>query len=101
MVNFGYTKADYEALTRKEIMFIYKAWEEKIVADSKITNLAFFNAYINANRKPGTKATPLWNTKGDSNVKTPEQMKKVFKEIEELEKKDSKKDWYRKILEGR
>lgn len=63
VVNFGYTKADYEALTPREKIFIYKAWENKIVSDSSYMRNAFLNGYLNARRKRGKKFVDLWKKK--------------------------------------
>lgn len=64
-VNFGYSKADYEALTPKEKAFIYKAWENKLVSDVTFMYNAVFTAVYNANRPKNKRALKLWR-----NVKT-------------------------------
>lgn len=63
VVNFGYTKSDYEQLTPREIAFIYKAWEDKIVADNTHIRNAVMNAYVNARRKKNKKFIPLFKKK--------------------------------------
>lgn len=63
-VNFHYSKADYEALTPREKMFIYKEWENKIVSDTTHLRNAFMNGYINARRKKNKRLIPLWKKKG-------------------------------------
>lgn len=50
-------------LTELEKLFIMKAWENKVVRDSSLVNRAFYNAYVNANRKKNTRAIPLWSEK--------------------------------------
>ena len=50
VVNFGYSRSEYDALTPREIAFIRKAWESKMVADSYNMYNAAFTAYFNANR---------------------------------------------------
>lgn len=50
VVNFGYSKSEYEKLTRREIAFIKKAWENKIVLDTTMMNNAVSNAEYNVNR---------------------------------------------------
>ena len=60
VVNFGYSKADYEALTPKEIAFIRKAWETKMVTESYNMYSAAFTACYNANRPKRKKALKLW-----------------------------------------
>ena len=63
VVNFGYSRSDYDALTPREIAFIRKAWESKMVADSYNMYNADFTAYFNANRPKRKKALKLWNKK--------------------------------------
>ena len=63
VVNFGYTKKDYESLTKREKAFIYKAWENKVVSDSYNTYNACFTAFYNANRKKNKRALKLWKKK--------------------------------------
>ena len=60
VVNFGYSKADYEALTPKEIAFIRKAWETKMVTESYNMYNAAFTACYNVNRPKRKKALKLW-----------------------------------------
>lgn len=63
VVNFGYSKADYEALTPRERLFIYKAWENKTVSDTTHLRNAVMNGYLNARRKKNKKLIPLWKKK--------------------------------------
>ncbi len=49
-VNFGYSKADYQALTPKERLFIYKAWEQKKVSLTSDIYNAVFTAFYNVQR---------------------------------------------------
>nr|DAG31496.1 MAG TPA: hypothetical protein [Caudoviricetes sp.] len=60
VVNFGYTKADYNALTERERMFIYKAYENNLVSQSTLLRDAVFNAVNNALRKKGKRFQKLW-----------------------------------------
>lgn len=88
VVYFHYTKNDYEALTPKERLFIYKAWEDKTVSDSYNLRNAVNNAIVNANRKKGKKAIPLWKKKQkrlDKNV-----AEENMKLVENAEIKDGK-----------
>ena len=48
--NFGYSKADYDSLTPREINFLYKAWENRVIADSYHLYNAVFTAVYNVNR---------------------------------------------------
>lgn len=59
-VNFGYSKADYEELTQREKAFIYKAWENKTVADTTFIYNAVFTAMYNVNRRKNKRALKLW-----------------------------------------
>lgn len=99
VVNFNYTKEEFKQLTRKEVLFIYKAWENKMVLESTLINNAFFNAYINANRKQGTKAIPLWK-EPNKNIKSKEDMEKVYRKLVEIDKEDKEKSWYKKIIQA-
>lgn len=63
VANFGYSKADYEALTPREKAFIFKAWEGKIVSDTTHIRNAFLNGYVNAKRKKNKRIIPLWKKK--------------------------------------
>lgn len=94
VVNFNYSKAEYESLTPKEKSFIMKAWENKLVTDTTMIRNASLNAQGNIHRKKGKKFIDLWIKK----------QKKLDKEvainnlkiIEESNKDDS---WIDKIYE--
>ena len=60
VVNFGYSKADYEALTPREKIFILKAWENKLVSDTTFIYNAVFTASYNVNRGKRKRALKLW-----------------------------------------
>ena len=62
-VQFGYTKADYEALTGTEKAFILKAYEDKVVSDTNLLAGAVLNAVSNAFRKKGKLFQKLWKKK--------------------------------------
>ena len=59
-VNFGYSKADYEALTPREKVFLLKAWENKLVSDTTFIYNAVFTASYNVNRGKRKRALKLW-----------------------------------------
>lgn len=59
-VQFGYSKADYNALTETERALILKAYENKVVADTNLLAGAVLNAVSNAFRKKGKKPQKLW-----------------------------------------
>jgi hypothetical protein len=85
VTNFHYAKADYEALTPKEKAFIYKAWENKLVADTSHIANAVNNAVSNALRKKGKRAVPLWKKKQRRhNV---ERIRDTYKEVRMAEDK--------------
>lgn len=65
IVNFGYTKRDYLELTPRERMFVYRAWEDKLVRDSQLNHDATLLAEANAHRKRGKSIKPLWTRKGE------------------------------------
>lgn len=88
VVNFGYSKKDYESLTEREKFFIYKAWETKMVSDTTHLRNAFMNAYINANRKKNKKIIPLWKKKKQKADK--ELVKDNLRIIRETEEKEGK-----------
>lgn len=97
VVNFHYTKKDYDDLTPTQIAFIKKAWETKIVSDSQLVNAAVINAIVNANRKKGKRFKPLWQKKP----------KKVDKDemrgrLEAVKRHDEKvgKGWVEKIYQA-
>lgn len=63
MVNFGYTKADYDVLTERERLFIMKAYENKVVGDSELLRQAVEVAMINieqSKKKGKRRPQPLW-----------------------------------------
>lgn len=87
-VNFGYSKADYNALTPLEKAFILKAWESKLVSDTTYQRNAVLNAISNAFRKKGKKFIPLWKKKQKRINK--EVAKDNLKLVENLEKQNGK-----------
>lgn len=98
VANFGYTRAEFDGLTKKELLYILKAWENKTVLETQLQANAFSNAYVNANRKKGTSATPLWSKKRNNKIDV-ELMKNKFKELSESEANNSK-EWIRLIYGG-
>lgn len=88
-VNFGYTKKDYESLTKREKAFIYKAWENKIVSDSYIVYNACFTAFYNANRRKNKKALKLWKKKSVTKADK-ETIQRNILIAEEVDKKEGK-----------
>ena len=62
-VNFGYSRADYNALTPKEKDFIMKAYEDHIVSQSYRIYNAVYTAFYNVNRPKRKRALKLFKKK--------------------------------------
>lgn len=96
-VNFGYSRRDYEELTPREIYFIRKAYENKMVSESYLTYNAVFTATYNVNRKKNKKALKLWKKSKvqKADIETVHDNLKIVHEVEEKEGKG----WIDRILE--
>lgn len=94
-VNFGYSKTDYESLTPREKMFIYKAWENKLVSETTHIYNAVFTAVYNCNRPKNKRALKLWRKKRIQKADK-EIVKENLKRIRETESKEGK-EWIRRI----
>lgn len=97
-VNFGYSKADYDALTFTEKAFIYKAYEDKAVSETSMLNMAVANAVSNVMRKKGKKPQKLWKKKTKA-VMDKEIMQNSIKQIIVNEKLCGK-GWVEKIYKA-
>ena len=62
-VNFNTSKRDFMELTKREKVFIRKAWEEKEVRESTFMRNAVMNAVANAMRDKKTPFRDLWKKK--------------------------------------
>lgn len=93
--NFGYSKADYNALTPREINFLYKAWENRVIADSYYLYNAVFTAVYNVNRPKRKRALKLWKKRSTQRVNM-EVVQENLSIIREVEKKEGN-SWVRKI----
>ena len=62
-VNFNTSKRDFMELTKREKIFIRKAWEEKEVRASTFMRNAVMNAVANAMRDKKTPFRDLWKKK--------------------------------------
>lgn len=83
VVNFGYTKEDYSALTETEKTFIRKEFERKTITDTTYLRDAVFNAVINAMRKKGAKFQELFKKKqAKADVEFNEQAVDIVIEVE-------------------
>lgn len=95
--NFGYSKKDYDALTPRELYFLRKAWENKMVLESQLIYNAVFTAFYNVNRPKRKKALRLWSRKqvqkGNMNI-----IKDNLDAIHEIEKEEGK-EWIKLIYE--
>lgn len=95
--NFGYSRAEYDALTPAEVMFLQKAWEDRQVSLSYLIYNAVFTAEYNVNRPKRKRALKLWRKsrvrKADMEV-----VNDNLETIQEAEKNDGT-DWVRKIYE--
>lgn len=97
-VNFGYSKKDYEELTPREVFFIRKAWEDKLVTDSYMTYNAVFTATYNVTRKKNKKALKLWKKSKVQKADT-ETVHDNLQIVHEVEGKEGK-GWIDRILEA-
>ena len=94
-VNFGYSRADYDALTPAEKAFILKAWETKTVSDTTLIRDACLNAISNGLRKKHAKFRKLWRKAQPlADRDTAEEDIRTVQEIEEKEGKG----WIDRIL---
>ncbi len=78
----------------REVAFIKKAWEDKLVMDTSLINKAVLNATYNAGRGK-KKAMPLWQKKPRTVDKKEAQAE--FKQIAESEQQKGFV-WIKKIL---
>lgn len=96
VVNFNYTKRDFDELTPKEKAFIRKAWEDKILLDTQLINKAVINAIVNTNRKKGKRYIDLWEESKEISEEQKEDYRKMIKEIES----NKDKSWVDKIYKA-
>lgn len=93
-VNFGYSKADYSALTPAEKLFILKAYEDRVVSQSTLMANAVLNAIGNAMRKRGKPFLKLWRKKPQ---RTDKEMQENRIEKVLAQEERSGKAWVEKI----
>lgn len=87
VVNFHYTRSQYDTLTPAEKRAIMKAYETRTVTETTLIRDAVFNALINAHRKKGKPFRKLWRKTGGFITKREAKDKvTIIKEIEEKEK---------------
>lgn len=92
-VNFGYTKADYNALTPREVRFIYKAYEDRIVSQSYLIYNAVYTAFYNVNRSKRKRALKLFKKKAARVDKATQQ--ENLEAVMESQKNDG--DWVARL----
>lgn len=63
VVNFGYTKTDYNQLTELEKSFIYKAYETREVHFFTFLRNAMYNALVNSKRRKNKRFVELFKKK--------------------------------------
>lgn len=88
VVNFHYTRSDYEQLTPRDKQFIKKAYENKTVKETTEMRNAVLNAVGNALRKKNSRFVHLWKK-----VQRPIDKEKALNDlavIEEVEAKEGK-----------
>ncbi|RST98322.1 phenylalanine racemase [Vagococcus vulneris] len=96
VVNFGYTKSDYMALTETEKAFIRKEYERKTINDATYLRDAVFNAVSNAMRKKNAKFQELFKKKqAKADIEFNENAMSVVLEVEERDGKDWVKQIYK------
>lgn len=93
-VNFYTSKADYLAFTEVEKAFIRKEYESKMISENTQSRNAFYNAYVNANRKKNSKFQELYKKKQEKADK--EYNTNAIKVILNMEEKQGK-SWVDKI----
>ena len=93
VVNFGYSKEDYNALSETEKLFIRKAWENYTVSWSTLVRDAVFNGVGNALRKKGKRFQKLWKKRARKADK--DLIRENTKTIMEIEEKE--KGWIDRI----
>lgn len=87
VVHFGYSRADYDALSEVEKAFIRKAWEDYTVSWTTLVRDAVFNAVGNALRKKGKRFRKLWKKRAQkADREVIRDNTKTIMEIEEKEK---------------
>lgn len=87
--NFGYSKAEYEALTEKEKRFLLKAYENRLVTATTMIYNAVFTATYNVERGKRKRALKLWR-KQRTHTADEEIVKENLKIAEEIEQKEGK-----------
>ena len=101
VVNFGYTKPEFDALTLREVAFIKKAWENKKVLDTSLAYTAVATATYNVHRGK-RKARQLFS-KSNTRELSPFRRKQLVEQAIAVHEREERigLDWMRKIYTGR
>lgn len=96
-VNFGTSKKDFMELTKRDKVFIRKAWEEKEVRESTFLRNAVMNAVSNAMRDRKQPFRELWTKKNQ-----PANFEIIEVNLETIEEsnKTDKFDWVAEIYKA-
>ncbi len=93
VVNFGYSRSDYNALTPLEKAFILKEYEKKTVEATTNMRNAVQNAVSNVLKKKGKRAQPLWKKKIKKS--NPDEVRENLEIIKQSEKSDG--NWIERL----
>jgi hypothetical protein len=101
VVNFGYSKSDYEALTKRERAFIYKAWESKRMLDAVLVYKGVFAANYNLNRKKGKQPIEVWVKPKTAEItaQKAQKYKDGIRRLQEREKANGQ-TWMQKVFKA-
>ncbi|KYG34908.1 hypothetical protein [Alkalihalobacillus trypoxylicola] len=94
VVNFNYSKAEYNQLTELEKAFIYKAYEDKVVNESTFARNAHLNAIVNSKRKKNKKFIDLFKK---SRKKVDKEFNQNAESIIKQTEENEGKSWVDKI----
>ncbi len=96
--NFGYSKSDYEAVTRKELAFLRKALENRMITQTTMLYNAIYTAVYNAMRPKNKRALPLWRKRRMKKANT-EIVTENLRVVQEVESREGK-EWVRRIYQA-
>ena len=97
-VNLGYDREQFDMLTQREIAFIKKEWENKVVFDTTMMFKAIMTGFANAYKKKGGRPKKIWEKlKGKQLAQEEVATRKKELEIAKQIAKKSGTDWIKKI----
>lgn len=94
-MNFNYSRADYNALTPKEKVFILKAFETKTVQQTTLIRNAVLNAFVNALRKKDKRFIELWEKPCEK-----PNLEEIESNVEIVTQSGADRSWVEKIYKG-